>query len=222
MALFKYNNILYFRLNMPFVADIDAHGGHVVMYLYRQTPLCSSPDPKLPGRYKYRKVQLQLPKDGLDNINVSSGDLESSADNDALDSEEKTHTFDSFRQRAEFAYKEIRKTSDEAEIAIDEHEAFSTQAKSKYGPKWSLIKEKVAEEKRLSKRGAMAGGRLQRRFSKLAKVIPKARRVLDFDREDGGERVPTHSWAQLTKHELKRIFPDINDSRINYMRGNSQ
>ena len=42
-------------------------------------------------------------------------------------------------------------------------------------------------------------------------MIPKARRVLDFDREDGGDKVPTSSWSQLSRHELKRIFPNLYD-----------
>ena len=79
---------------MSFVADINEHGGHVVMYLYRQTPLTNSPDLKLASKYKHRKVQLELPEDGDDNVvNVSSGNLEASADGDELDLEEKTYTF---------------------------------------------------------------------------------------------------------------------------------
>ena len=200
---------------MSFVADIDTHGGHVVMYLYRQTPLTDSPDLKLASKYKYRKVQLELPEDGDNVVNVTSENLESSADSDELDLEEKTYTFNTFRQRAEFAYKEIRKTAEEATEACNEHAVFSSHAKFRYGPKALWAKEKVEEEKRLSKRGALASARLQRRFSKLSAVIPKARRKLDFEREDGGERVPTSSWAQLSKHELKKIFPDMNTQSWN-------
>ena len=36
---------------MSFVADIDVHGGHVIMYLHRQTPLTESPDLRLGSRY---------------------------------------------------------------------------------------------------------------------------------------------------------------------------
>ena len=79
-----------------------------------------------------------------------------------------------------------------------------------YGPKERSMwpKDTVEEEQKLSRKGALASARLQRRFSKLSRVIPKARRKLDFEREDGGERVPTGSWSQLSKHELKRIFPE--------------
>ena len=51
----------------------------------------------------------------------------------------------------------------------------------------------------------MASIRLQRRLSKLPYVIPKARRTLNFDREDGGDKVPT-DWAQLVMQEEPRIF----------------
>lgn len=199
---------------MPFVADIDVHGGHVVMYLYRQTPLTNSPDLKLGSRYKRRRIDLEIPKDGNidddNNVSVSSGDMESSADSGFLDMEEKCYKFDTIRERAEFTYKEIRRTALEAEKAIAEHENFNSHAKFRYGPKSQWAKEKVEEEAKLSKRGALASARLQRRFAKLPRVIPKARRVLDFDREDGGDRVPT-GWSQLSNHELKRIFPSVYD-----------
>ena len=189
---------------MPFVADIDANGDHVVMYLNRETPLTSSPELKLDiGYSKYHKVQLKIPQDG-DNIEVSSGSLESSADSSTLDLEEKTHYFRTFRERAEFAYKEIRTTILEAEKALAGHQHFSSHA----GVRSQWAEAEVREETRLGKRAALASARVQRRFSKLPRVIPKARRVLDFDREDGGERVPTGNWSQLSNHELKRIFPN--------------
>ena len=87
----------------------------------------------------------------------------------------------------------------------------SFESPPRYGPRSQWAEEKVEEEARLAKRGALASARLQRRFSKLPRVIPKARRVLDFDREDGGDRVPTGSWSQLSRHELKRIFPSVYD-----------
>ena len=144
-------------------------------------------------------------------MSVSSGDLESSADSGVLDMEEKYYKFDTMRQRAEFTYKEIRRCAVEATRTMGEHDNFMRHAKFRYGPRSQWAREKVEEEARLAKRGAMASARLQRRFSKLKRVIPMARRKLDFDREDGGDdRVPTDE-EQLLRHELKRIFPQVYD-----------
>ena len=47
---------------------------------------------------------------------------------------------------------------------------------------------------------------LNRRISKIPLVVPKARRALDFDRADGGGKIPT-SLPKLRDYELRRVFP---------------
>ena len=192
---------------MSFVPDINVHGGHAVMYRHRETPTTASPDLKLGSRYQQRRIELEMPKD--DDAEVSSSNTESLADSGFLDAEENYHEFKTMRQRAEFAYGEIRRTAVEATEAVLERENFANRKQFWYGTKSQWSKKDVEEEARLAKKGALASARLQRRFSTLLpRAVPKARRVLDFDREDGGERVPAH-WSGLSRHELGRIFPRV-------------
>ena len=75
------------------------------------------------------RIDLDMPKDGDNDVSVSSGDMESSADSGTLDMEEKYYKFDTMRERAEFTYKEIRRTALEATRAVSEHDNFMSHAK---------------------------------------------------------------------------------------------
>ena len=198
---------------MSFVPDIDVHGGRprgVLDRHHRQTPTTASPDLKLGSRYNYRRIELEMPKD--DEEMSSSGNVESLADSGFLDAGENSREFETMRKRAEFAYEEIRRTAVEATEAKEEREEFSDRKQVCYGPRSQWNDEDLREEVRLAEKVDLAKARLQRRFMLLPRAIPKARKVLDFDREDGGERVPA-DWSALSKHELRRIFPNLYGER---------